>query len=422
MSPHMPVWYSNNSIKTAHSPDSCYMCHIYLAHVLTASQTLLRSALAMAGYSNHTPNSQPDIQEDFSAGGPCPAEGAPQEELKSRTSFYISSLKRQTEESSVATISKSDSGIPSPDSEPTAMFWDDQPCCGVTSASDDSDSNDESFHYVGVSGGGESGNRGGSDREIEDEERESQREDPSEEKRIDSTRDDTGSSIPFSSALTPDNEPSYTAVDSVTKIRQLMTRAHRADGEEALAQIKSLVTQAHATPVSQRTEAHTILLTEWRRPTAFPSPLPSLITPEIAVATIPASPSLGYAYVDASEVGIGFICNNKWEAWRLRNGWQYGGWKQGKLRDIQWAEAVAVELGGFKFGRPIGEPLAQKVVDDTRKLCQQLKIRLLVEWVPGTQNPADEPSRLNVGSAGTRFPAHAEIPLALQDVVLPFYQ
>lgn len=45
-------------------------------------------------------------------------------------------------------------------------------------------------------------------------------------------------------------------------------------------------------------------------------------------------------YVDASKVGIGFYSQGSWQAWRLKEGW-----KQAKIRNIHWTEAVAVEMG-----------------------------------------------------------------------------
>ncbi|KAF5350082.1 hypothetical protein D9756_009144 [Leucocoprinus leucothites] len=227
---------------------------------------------------------------------------------------------------------------------------------------------------------------------------------------------------------------------SVGQIRELMDRAHCID-EEALAQVKLLVSQARATPPSERTEVHTVLLTEWRRPLGQ-----SLIL-NLSVPSLGLLPSVGPVYVDASTVGIGFIFNNQWEAWRLRNGWQQEGWRQGNFRGTQWAEAVAVELGvrvmikaryvgreiticsdnmqvvrAFSEGKYVGERLAHEVVSNTERLCQQLKIQLKVLWIPGVNNPADQISRLNVGSAADRFPCRVGIPPILQDVVAPFYQ
>src|SRR5882724_8748984 len=44
-------------------------------------------------------------------------------------------------------------------------------------------------------------------------------------------------------------------------------------------------------------------------------------------------------YVDASSSwGIGLIVHNHWAAWKLANGWC------SHLRDIGWAEAVAIEM------------------------------------------------------------------------------
>ncbi|KXN83756.1 hypothetical protein AN958_01083 [Leucoagaricus sp. SymC.cos] len=227
-------------------------------------------------------------------------------------------------------------------------------------------------------------------------------------------------------------------VPPVEKIRELMVLAHCPGESDALACIKLLVSDAHATPPALRTEAHQVLLNEWRRPSFPLSPI---------APVLPSVSPREYAYVDASNVGIGFFFSGQWEAWRLRNGWQQGGRGQGRIRSTQWAEAVAVQLGvwvmikagyigepvtlcsdnlqvvkAFSEGQPIGEPLTAGVIKDTNLLCQQLNIQLTVLWVRGVYNPADEPSRLNVGSGKPRISYSVEIPPYLQDVVMPYYQ
>jgi hypothetical protein len=150
-------------------------------------------------------------------------------------------------------------------------------------------------------------------------------------------------------------------------------------------------------------------------------------------------------YVDASGCGIGFVYANQWAAWKLKRGWQYKGWVH---RGIQWAEAVAVELGvrlmveagyagkeirlrsdnmqvvnAFSLGHPNGSGIiAEDIIQSTKRLCEELNIRLRVSWVRGAINPADGPSRLAVGSDEERFPYTVEIPPYLQDIVEPFRQ
>jgi hypothetical protein len=232
-------------------------------------------------------------------------------------------------------------------------------------------------------------------------------------------------------------------ITSAEKIRELMERAHSINGEAALAQVRWLLSRAHTTLPTQRSEAHRVLLAEWRPPSSIGS-----VTSGEQSSTLSLFPHLNHVYVDASEVGIGFVFAGKWETWRLRKGWKHGGGKQGKIRHIQWAEAVAVELGvrlmvkagyagneitlcsdnmqvvrAFSQQRlTTGDPLADEVVDNTCKLCFQQNIRLRVLWISGLLNPADAPSRLNFQGCGVRFPFYVEIPPYLQDVVVPFYQ
>jgi len=59
---------------------------------------------------------------------------------------------------------------------------------------------------------------------------------------------------------------------------------------------------------------------------------------ELAIKSIP-DPSPCKIHVDASTSwGIGFVWQDRWLAWKLRDGWKSDG------RDIGWAEMVAVEL------------------------------------------------------------------------------
>ena len=223
--------------------------------------------------------------------------------------------------------------------------------------------------------------------------------------------------------------------DPLADIREQMKLAHDPDNTEILAHVKSLVSEAHQTNPRSRTEIQKVLLTEWRRPSSLPSqsllsqspPLPSLRLDETV-------------YVDASGVGIGFVSGDIWQAWQWKKTWKWDG------RDIQWAEAVAAEMGirlmiasgysGKKIilysdnsqvvdavsgERSIGESHATEIVNKIDRLCQEYDIRLEIKWVPGEQNPADAPSRLIlIGCEKKRHPYQVKIPEYLQEFVLPW--
>jgi hypothetical protein len=217
-----------------------------------------------------------------------------------------------------------------------------------------------------------------------------------------------------------------------------MQLAHQSNKPEILAYVKSLVSEAHNTPWFDRTEVQKVLLTEWRRPYS-PGQL-DLNYFNAVGSTSAVCPD--HVYVDASGVGVGFFFKNKWQAWELASGWKEAG------REIQWAEAVAVELGvrlmakagytgrqlvfrsdnaqvvdAVKQIRPFAESHASRIVDKIRRLCQQYHIDLMIDWIPGEHNPADAPSRLRcVGGETTRFPHDINIPNHLRHLVYPYDQ
>lgn len=229
-----------------------------------------------------------------------------------------------------------------------------------------------------------------------------------------------------SSAFFPAPRPSAPKLGSysLVAIREQMQLAHRPDRQDVLTHIKSLVAQAHRTSPALRTEVQKVLLAEWRRP----SPVPSISVDEAV-------------YVDASGTGIGFVFGEHWQAWRFKKVWTKD------CRQVQWAEAVAVELGirlmieaGFSGKalslrsdnqqvvqaisgeRVIGEIHATQIVQNVHRLCKKYCINLSVSWIPGVFNPADAPSRLlPVGGKRTRFPYHIGIPQHLQEFVAPYH-
>jgi len=242
-------------------------------------------------------------------------------------------------------------------------------------------------------------------------------------------------SISLFSSSPPTLPDSVTEKDPLADIREKMKLAHDPDNTEILAHVKLLISEAHQTNWRSRTEIQKVLLTEWRKPSSFSSqpllsqspPLPSLQLDE----TI---------YVDASGVGIGFVSGDLWQAWQWKKTWKQDG------RDIQWAEAVAAEMGirlmitsgysGKKIilysdnsqvvdavsgERSIGESYATQIVNEIDHLRQKYDLRLEIKWVPGEQNPADAPSRLiPIGREKERHPYQVKIPQHLQEFVLPW--
>jgi hypothetical protein len=238
---------------------------------------------------------------------------------------------------------------------------------------------------------------------------------------------------PSSYSTSSSSSPPTFAVD---EIRRKMKLAHLPNQGEILAEIKGLVSNAHKTHHSLRTEVQKVLMLEWRRPSqtvAYTLPTP----PPIAQA--PPEPEEIDVYVDASGSGIGFYLLGRWQAWKLKEGW-----RSVKCRDIQWAEAVAVEMGvrlllkaGYTDTKIRLHSDNQQVVDaiSTRdiyrsqvgpvvqlydNLCCSYKFDCSIKWIPGVENPADAPSRFFLLDKNKRFPCDVTIPPHLQEFVLPY--
>lgn len=142
-------------------------------------------------------------------------------------------------------------------------------------------------------------------------------------------------------------------------------------------------------------------------------------------------------YVDASGKGIGFVFNGQWEAWKPGKGWHK------RQRHTQWMEAVAAELGvrlmieaGYSQSRIVlrsdnsgvvqalseqdfNEPQMGEIIRNIHSLCCQHGITLDIKWIRGGDNPADDPSRMRLGSPSQRFPFFVSIPAHLQEFVTP---
>lgn len=160
----------------------------------------------------------------------------------------------------------------------------------------------------------------------------------------------------------------------------------------------------------------------------------------IKALSVPPLP-VGPVYVDASSTGIGFVFEDQWQMWRFVQEW-----KEPEYRDIQWAEAVAVELGlrlmikagysrreivmysdnqqvvdAIAKGSSIGQSEAVEIIYQIGKLCRVHDITLIIEWIPGKKNPADAPSRFDAQDPDQRFPYDIKIPPYLREWVAPVY-
>ncbi|KAF7760887.1 hypothetical protein Agabi119p4_10296 [Agaricus bisporus var. burnettii] len=218
----------------------------------------------------------------------------------------------------------------------------------------------------------------------------------------------------------------YHEESALEDIREKMERARIPGENQMLARIKRLVTNAHNTPASSRTKIQKVLLSEWRYEKNPPRPrIFGIRTREV--------------YVDASRSGIGFYFEDQWQAWVLNPVW----WDL-KRCDIQWAEAVAVELGlrllveaGLSNCKIQFRSDNQRVVDAIHSdeiyeshfgeviycinyLCRTHKIKFSIEWISGNQNPADGPSRLLIQDESRRFPYDIGIPDRLRNLVFPY--
>jgi hypothetical protein len=245
--------------------------------------------------------------------------------------------------------------------------------------------------------------------------------------------DDRAPTVPQSTTSRPSSSSLYSPPISLANVRQLMQLAHSPNESEALARIRSLVSHAHRTSPSLRTEVQKMLLAEWRRPPEPPS--------NHFLSSSDASGNPEAVYVDASGYGIGLFYRNQWQAWGLKEGW-----RMGRSREIQWAEAVAIELGirmmvkdgysgrtltlhsdnlqvveAVRGDRPMAEPHTNYIIDKIHALCRLHQIYLDISWIPGPKNPADGPSRLkNVEDQRTRISYDIEIPKHLQEFVIPY--
>lgn len=230
--------------------------------------------------------------------------------------------------------------------------------------------------------------------------------------------------------LSPEPLPSIAQPEqgaaSLKEILEQMKLSHHPDNKDILPRARPLVSEAHETPAWHRTESQVVLPSEWRAPSPSFGPSSDVEAPPVEF------------YVDASCVGIGFVFENQWQAWELKAGWKGG------RRDINWAEAAAVELGlclmiqaGYSGRRllvrsdnaGVVEAVSKRLLNDVHAgrsvelidyLCPQHHVSLEIKWIAGEDNPADSPSRLKTGKGSLRFPHDIAIPVHFQDFIFPY--
>lgn len=141
-------------------------------------------------------------------------------------------------------------------------------------------------------------------------------------------------------------------------------------------------------------------------------------------------------YVDASTSwGIGLIVDDRWMAWKLKEGWKSDG------RDIGWAEIVAIELalrvlialgysslhfiihsgnqgvvGAFRAG--MSRSIQQNAV--LRRIFMLLNenhIWFSTTWVCSEDNTADEPSRGIFSPTSSAIDVKVTLPFTLRALV-----
>ncbi|KXN82259.1 hypothetical protein AN958_02809 [Leucoagaricus sp. SymC.cos] len=189
--------------------------------------------------------------------------------------------------------------------------------------------------------------------------------------------------------------------------------------------VLSFLSKARATPVETRSNAQQLFLMEIEMSQLYSNPFSAVDS---------------RVYVDASNIGIGFMFCNQWQAWRLKSGWKRRHKKRG--RPIRLAEAIAIELGirsMIEAGvteivlRSDNLPVVEAIMKRSTKsrqfgqavkrildVCELYGVHLDILWIPGKINPADGPSRLRVGNEVEMFPFTIDIPPHLQDLVLPY--
>ncbi|RXW20053.1 hypothetical protein EST38_g5810 [Candolleomyces aberdarensis] len=194
---------------------------------------------------------------------------------------------------------------------------------------------------------------------------------------------------------------------------------------QRLGHIREVFLEANSTPRRERTDAHKLVIAEaWK-----------FLGAKGLVSAAPALTMVPEIFVDASTKGIGFIWGNKWEAWKLNQGWRTEG------RDMPWAEMVAVELGlrtliaaGVRSthirirsdnhavvtglsGKQMRNAQDALIFQEIQALCKASGIVLMPVWVWTKSNPADALSRGRYPAKETEMDVRAEMPSHLKSFV-----
>jgi len=234
-----------------------------------------------------------------------------------------------------------------------------------------------------------------------------------------------------------------------SEVSLLMRAAHKRSNPIAFRQVKALFKKAVRTKPKQRTPAQIYVLDNWdnhsarsRRSSTF-----SLHSTADPPSQAPESSSLSLPFpkifVDASAYGIGFIFNDRWLAWTFTPNHPNIPLGRNKKIIISWGELIAVELGiltllscGYRDVKVLVKSDSTEAVDALMKrkpkpnhglddirtrifdLCNEARLELEMDLIPGKENPADGPSRGEYPPLDMMLDHSPRIPRQLQGVVI----
>ncbi|KAJ6510805.1 hypothetical protein C8R45DRAFT_1068726 [Mycena sanguinolenta] len=110
------------------------------------------------------------------------------------------------------------------------------------------------------------------------------------------------------------------APKTLRQLQHLMNRAHQPGNGEALAKVKALCAEAHATPREEKTDLQTYVLANWRNP---PVPPPTSVSPSPAPQLLPESPRANNPRID-----------DPVEVWHAYLTMHRGSWPRGVRREV----------------------------------------------------------------------------------------